>query len=1269
MKITTDSLLGQGLAQATAILKQIAGQANFVDRLRIAFGDNFDAKIALGIASQFQAGDFSLLPDIQVLTGGELGGANGAYAADLDEIFVSSDFLANHSGDVNAVAELVLEEIGHKLDRLLNGTVDSPGDEGAIFRLLATGQTLSDPTLAGLRTQDDHAVISVGGQSVSIETQNYLGTAGNDTLIGGAGDDNFYMGSSVNGGISGGADSIDGGAGFNNLVIVNKTDPAAASTTISYTASSPIGTITGGANNGTTFQNITRVGFTTGAGNDNIDVSAATGNNTIFSGAGNDTIIGGSGNDDLVPGIGIDSIDGGAGNNWLYILTATDTFSGNTDTANTTITYTTGSPIGTITGGSHGGTTFQNIEGGSFTTGSGNDNINLSATTTGSYISSGTGKDTIIGGAGDDYLYIDNTGTASITITYTNLNPVGTITGGSNNGTTFQNIEGGQFLTGSGNDNINLSATTTGSYIISGQGNDTIIGGAGNDVFDPRLGTDSIDGGAGNDYLYLNNFGGSSEASTTITYTTLTNGTVAGGIHDGTTFKNIERGDFATSGGDDKIDVSATTADDTISAGAGNDTLTSGTGNDTLNGGAGIDVMTGGIGNDTYVVDNVGDTVIEIVGEGIDTIQSSINYTLTGYAVENLTLTGTDNLNGTGSTIANTIVGNSGNNILDGGTDADTMSGAAGNDTYIVDNADDKVIENLTEGKDTVQVSVTYSLSDNVENLVLTGTSDLNGTGNSGDNTIVGNIGNNSLSGGDGNDNLSGGAGNDLLYAGSGNNTLDGGAGNDVLYSSLTGIDTLIGGVGNDVYEIHNTSDIITESPGGGFDTVWTDASYTLSANIETMYLVGSIDGTGNSGDNTIVGYGAGDNKIDGGGGNDNLYGGDGNDTIKGGVGNDYIDGGAGDDYLIGDDTLSGGSTSNLNNNDTIQGGAGNDYLDGGAGNDLLYAGSGNNTLNGGAGNDVLFSSLTGVDNLSGGSGDDVYEIHNSSDTIGENLGDGIDTVWTDATFTLSDHIENLYLVGSVTGTGNDSNNTIVGYGVGNNLIDGGIGADTMIGGAGNDIYIVDNIGDTVTENAGEGTDTVLSSVTFSLGANIENLDLADTGNINGTGNNLSNEIIGNSGDNALSGGDGNDTIYGGLGNDTLDGGAGNDLLYGGVGDDVFVFGDSSFIAAVITGTDNIADFTANQDKIQLSKLAFSALSTMPIGAGGSLLNPGDFVSVTNATQSAAEASTAAIIYNSETGGLFYNANLAAAGVGNGGQFAQLGAGLNLNNTDFNAIA
>ena len=149
MQYSSELLLQKALIQANTKLQSFFNQKDFTEQLQIAFGNNFENNTALGIASQIQSGDFSLLPEVQILTEGELGHANGAYAASLDRILVSSDFLTQHQNDTSAVAEMLLEEIGHKLDFLLNGSTDSPGDEGAIFRLLATGKTISDQTLAG----------------------------------------------------------------------------------------------------------------------------------------------------------------------------------------------------------------------------------------------------------------------------------------------------------------------------------------------------------------------------------------------------------------------------------------------------------------------------------------------------------------------------------------------------------------------------------------------------------------------------------------------------------------------------------------------------------------------------------------------------------------------------------------------------------------------------------------------------------------------------------------------------------------------------------------------------------------------------------------------------------------------------------------------------------------------------------------------------------------------------------------------------------------
>jgi len=181
---------------------------------------------------------------------------------------------------------------------------------------------------------------------------------------------------------------------------------------------------------------------------------------------------------------------------------------------------------------------------------------------------------------------------------------------------------------------------------------------------------------------------------------------------------------------------------------------------DTLSAGQGADTLIGAAGNDFYVISNVGSIVVEFVGDGVDTVQSSVTYTL-GSNVENLTLTGSAAVNGNGNILANVLTGNTGSNVLDGGFGADTMSGGLGNDTYVVDSSGDVVFEKNAEGVDLVQAMVTYALGENVENLTLAGVGAINGTGNSLANLIVGNGANNILTGGLGNDTLMGSAGQD----------------------------------------------------------------------------------------------------------------------------------------------------------------------------------------------------------------------------------------------------------------------------------------------------------------------------------------------------------------------------------------------------------------------------------------------------------------------------------------------------------------------------
>jgi Ca2+-binding RTX toxin-like protein len=291
-------------------------------------------------------------------------------------------------------------------------------------------------------------------------------------------------------------------------------------------------------------------------------------------------------------------------------------------------------------------------------------------------------------------------------------------------------------------------------------------------------------------------------------------------------------------GGDDTL-IGGGWGSDTLYGGDGNDRLTGGysyntldggNGNDILDGSAGVEnIMKGGMGDDTYLVGDAGDMVTEYFNQGIDTVQSSFSINLSTFAnVENLTLTGTTALNGTGNDMDNVLVGNSanntltgnaGNDTLDGGAGVDTMQGGVGDDTYMVDSSRDNVIENLNEGVDTVLSSISHSLADNVENLTLTGIAAINGTDNALNNLLTGNSAVNTLSGSSGNDILQGGAGNDVLKDSAGNNLLDGGAGGDTL-TGAAGKELFIGGAGNDTITTGAGADIIAFNKGDGQDTV-----------------------------------------------------------------------------------------------------------------------------------------------------------------------------------------------------------------------------------------------------------------------------------------------------------------------------------------------------------------------------------------------------------------------------------------------------------------
>ncbi|XPM59212.2 MAG: calcium-binding protein [Leptolyngbya sp. IPPAS B-1204] len=386
--------------------------------------------------------------------------------------------------------------------------------------------------------------------------------------------------------------------------------------------------------------------------------------------------------------------------------------------------------------------------------------------------------------------------------------------------------------------------------------------------------------------------------------------------------------------GDDKNNqLFGTSEADQINGFGGNDLLVGDAGNDTLDGGLGVDTMRGGSGDDFYLVDNSADVVIENANDGVDTVSSSANFTLsanvenlflrdnarigTGNDLNNIiqlpaaTLTSAPSVTLTGLGGNDTLISGVGNDALDGGTGNDTMNGGGGNDTYAVDSAGDVIQEAVNGGIDTVISTVDHTLAANVENLtlfnVVTQSTAFNGTGNELNNTILGNAFNNTLRGLAGNDSIDGGFGNDTLEGGDGNDILIGNSGNDTLNGGA-GNDTMLGGTGNDVYLVTDAGDIVDEGTDtaagipslGGVDLVRSTVDFTLGRNVENLTLEGTAaNGTGNELNNEILGNGVA-NVLEGLAGNDRILGGNGNDILRGGLGNDNLQGDRGRDVMTG---------------------------------------------------------------------------------------------------------------------------------------------------------------------------------------------------------------------------------------------------------------------------------------------------------------------------------------------------------------------------------
>ncbi|MFS2071434.1 M10 family metallopeptidase C-terminal domain-containing protein [Pseudomonas sp. CT11-2] len=815
-----------------------------------------------------------------------------------------------------------------------------------------------------------------------------------------------------------------------------------------------------------------------------------------YGSAFDDSLIGNSLGNLLNGMAGADTMDGGAGNDNYVVDNTGDvviersTSISEIDTVYSFIDYTLGSNLENLT-----------LLDGANLNGTGNALNNVITGNNGNNIlDGGIGADYLAGGTGNDTYIVDNirdviveTSTLASEIDIVRSSATFTLSANLENLT----LTGAANIDGIGNAQNNVITGNDGNnQLVGGAGLDTLIGGKGNDDYGldqaGELALVQENANEGTDTLYITY---AATAQTSTVDLNLSN------LHNVENVLLLGTGAFTVLGNDL------------------NNTLTGNSADNVLNGGLGADLMIGGAGNDTYVVDNLGDVIIETsaLASGIDTVSSSLDYTL-GSNLENLTLLGAANLNGTGNALNNVIIGNTGNNILDGGIGADTLAGGTGNDTYIVDDTRDVIVETSTlVGEiDTVRSSATFTLSNNLENLTLTGAANIDGIGNASDNVITGNDGNNQLVGG-------------------------------------AGLDTLIGGKGNDDYGLDQAGELalVQENANEGTDTLYVLYNATAQAdvvdlnlsnlqNVENVLLLGTgaFTALGNDLNNTLTGNSA-DNVLNGGLGADLMIGGAGNDT--------YVVDNLGDvisetSTLASEiDTVRSAVTFTLGanlENLTLTGSANIDGI-GNAQNNVITGNDGNNQLVGGA----------GLDTLIGGKGNDDYGLDQAGELalVQENANEGTDTLYityaataqtstVDLNLSNLQNVENVLLLGTsaFTALGNGLNNTLTGNSA-DNVLNGGLGADLMIGGAGNDTYVVDNLGDVINETStlASEIDTVSSSLDYTLGSNLENLTLLGAANLNGTGNALNNVIIGNTGNNILDGGIGADYMAGGTGNDT----------------------------------------------------------------------------------------------------------------------------------------
>ena len=584
------------------------------------------------------------------------------------------------------------------------------------------------------------------------------------------------------------------------------------------------------------------------------DRAMGTGDSDYLSGfGGNDILRGGDGDDILEGGLGADRLIGGAGRDEVTYANAASAVS-----------------LNLLTGGHSGeaqGDSFEQIEQISLTRfddrviggdlddviyGLGGDDI-LSGGAGINRLDGGEGNDLLEGGIGTDIL-IGGEGVDEVTYVHANFGLAIDLEKGFMAGAaaadSYSSIERftltrffDEFRGGADADRV---AGGGGNDILFGRGgSDMLDGNDGNDLLDGGTGIDQLTGGLGDDLYYVDDaadlvlefaFGGADRAIASASYSLAAKSSV----------ETLE-----AAAGSAAVNLTGNELANILLGNDGANTLSGREGNDMLDGRGGNDIMLGGAGSDTFVVDSAQDQVLEAVGEGNDQILTNVSYTLMdGQSVETLSTSAHGALTAidlVGNQLNNSLFGNYGNNLLNGGGGIDVMTGFFGNDTYVIDNTLDLVIDTEGGGSDVVLTYVSHTLTNGNEVETLStvfhaGTTAIDLGGNDYANHLIGNYGDNYLNGGG-------------------------------------GADRMTGFFGNDTYVVDNAGDVVEEAAGGGGDTVFTFVGYTLGAGQEVEVLstavqsgIGALDLAGNGFAQTIFGNN-GANVIDGKGGSDALVG------------------------------------------------------------------------------------------------------------------------------------------------------------------------------------------------------------------------------------------------------------------------------------------------------------------------------------------------------------------------------------------------------------